>query len=197
MWNLYHSSGSAPIQSVAPFLLRSVGDVDGGEEPHDSNSFASHYQFVEGVEKVGSGLAIKTGIRLWSGRDGFHNAPPDHAQGSYQLRVYGRIMRNGIAPIWFNVQAPSALFDGQDGPLGTHTMRIYNDTTKTLIPQFSDIEITDQGASLYLTRDISQDVVRVGDFFGAELIIECSHSSGDSVQQETNAGSNIVIRFNA
>jgi hypothetical protein len=204
-WSLYGDSGSQPVQSVGAFPERNTSFY-GNEGTPPNKAGTSEYMFSEWVEvfsgagtitlidkpavKVaGDIIAMLSEISLWSGKLKDQDVP---ASAQYYITL--TIRRQHLANAQFSLVVLPVMRSTSTGDVGYHKLRVYNDSTNTLLQEQDLALSSDPDSNLKAILNIS-DLVAIQDFVRVEVIAQFALINSNSPITPVSGGSICGVGF--
>jgi hypothetical protein len=213
-YSLYGTGGSVPLQSIGTFAQHDLNYYGSEPPPSGPGAGASRCTFTEGLEymagngaitfpdgttqKIAARVAVMaSGIQIWSGHLHHLEHGQDHVQDTPASAQYyitlairrQRIENNIFHLIIFPVQR---LYKDQDA--GHHRLRIYNDSSNTLLKEQDLSVAADPNQSLEAIFEIS-GLVSKRDFIRIEVVAQIALTNPNSPVQPVAGGSYCGIGF--
>ena len=204
-WSLFGNSGSQPVQSIGAFATTHTSFF-GNEGTPPNTVGTSRYDFSEGVEiftasgtftpnngpaqkLAGNVIAMISGISLWSGKLKDQNTP---AKAQYFITLTIRRQRLANSKFYLVTLPIKPAFS--TGDVGSHKLRVYNDSQNTLLQEQDLVPPSDPQSNALGCLDI-EGLVEQGDFIRVELISRFALTTDNSPETPMSGGSLVGMGF--
>lgn len=195
-WNLFRNSGSKPIATTGAIPVRSFTE-SGAENLPPGKVGISTFTYAESVtikdgdtgkyrddslgliSLVGRSQWMANSIQLWSGK--FSNDVSTPARANYYVTLTAKVTRGPRAKgLYIFCHNVAKAWDYQDGPTGSHTIRIFQDATNKLL--FEDAPTPDHFGWIPITE--YDNLLGPNDVIRIEVIAQCDHVNNGAPRVE-------------